>query len=260
MLQGIDKSIRSALDRDGYAVCRLLEPGQAQSLRQRWRRQDDGLGDQPFRSSIMSPDTEHRAEVDSIVTEALAPAAKKLLPEFRPCLGSWTVKLPGPSGQVQLHQDWTFVDENLWWSLGFWCALQDIGPDDACLEVLPGSHRIRRGWRGAQQKCPLTPFADRIAGRLRPVPLKAGEAIVFPPTLIHRSKPLAGEAARVCASLLMLPRKAALLYARAQDDCIQLWEVPDDYYVRAMFGDSPDYEPLRVEPAALDRSAIEALL
>ena len=262
MLEAVDKRIGAALQQDGYAICRLLEPEQAEALRQRWCRQDDGLGDQPFRSSIMSPDINHRAQVDELVTAALMPAAGELLPQFRSCLGSWTVKLPGPSGTVQIHQDWTFVDESRWWSLGFWCALQDIGAEDGCLEVLPGSHRIRRGWRGAQQPCPLAPFEDRIASRMWAIPLKAGEAILFPPTLIHRSKPRVRGEARICASLLMLPQAAPLLYTRALDDGdgLQVWEVPDDYYIQALFGDSPRQPPVRVEPTVLDRTVMEALL
>ena len=90
-----DPALGTRLERDGYAVVRLIDAASAAALRQWWLAEDDGLGPQPFRSSIMSPDVAHRRRAHQVVTDALLPAAARLLPGFRPCLGSFTVKLPG---------------------------------------------------------------------------------------------------------------------------------------------------------------------
>ena len=253
-----DPALGTRLERDGYAVVRLIDAASAAALRQWWLAEDDGLGPQPFRSSIMSPDVAHRRRAHQVVTDALLPAAARLLPGFRPCLGSFTVKLPGRSGEVQLHQDWTFADESRCWSLGFWCALQDIGAGNGCLEVLPGSHQLRRGWRGAGQDCPLAPHEARLRAALVPLPLAAGEAVLFTQALIHASAPFASGEPRVCASFLMLEGDVPLLHVRAGDGELDVWEVPDDYYVTAGFGDVPQGTSRRVAPTELDRSAVDA--
>ena len=257
MPQKSDPALDARLERDGYAIVRLIDAGSATTLREWWLAEDDGLGPQQFRSSIMSPDPAHRQRAHAIVTDTLLPPAQRLLPGFRPCLGSFTVKLPGKWGEVQLHQDWTFADESRWQSLGFWCALQDIGVGDGCLEVLPGSHRLRRGWRGAAQDCPLAPYEARLRTALIPLPLAAGEAVLFTQALIHASAPFASGEARVCASFLMLEGVAPLLHVRAGDGGLDVWEVPDDYYVSAAFGTAPVGTPRRVAATALDAAAME---
>jgi hypothetical protein len=254
-----DPALGARLERDGYAVVRLIDAGNAAALRAWWLAEDDGLGPQQFRSSIMSPNQVHRQRAHAVVSDALLPAAWRLLPGFRPCLGSFTVKLPGQDGEVQLHQDWTFVDESRWWSLGFWCALQDVGPANGCLEVLPGSHLLRRGWRGADQECPLAPHEARLRAALVRLPLKAGEAVLFTQALIHASAPFASGDARVCASFLMLEGAAPLLHVRAGDGALDVWEVPDDYYLAASFGVAPPGTPRRVAATALDPAIIQRL-
>jgi len=108
-------------------------------------------------------------------------------------------KQPSIENIVSPHQDATYlhtVPEDT--CVGFWIALQDADSRDrGCLEVVPGSHT--KGLRelmilDPDTGGPETKFAilhDNIAApadsAYTPLPVKAGDAVVFHGALWHRS-------------------------------------------------------------------------
>jgi ectoine hydroxylase-related dioxygenase (phytanoyl-CoA dioxygenase family) len=104
------------------------------------------------------------------------------------------IKWPGQSFVVPWHQDG--LDEHLQLdpahALSAWLALTDAPIEAGCLQVLPGSHR--QGYRRHHPES--SPGAGRgRAGEIPdldaraavPVPLRAGQALVFDVALIHSS-------------------------------------------------------------------------
>jgi len=140
---------------------------------------------------------------------------------------------------MPFHQDPTFVDETQFQSLGIWCPLVDVDESSGCLFIVPGSHRLNRGPRG-----PLTnfPYADLIPllreRYARPVPMKAGQAIIFCQKVFHTSPPNGGDDVRVVATALTVPEAARLRYYH-QDyarNVMEIFEVEDLFYTRHIIG------------------------
>lgn len=88
------------------------------------------------------------------------------------------------------HQDWAYWGGSTKYSL--WIAMDDATPDNGCLKVIPGSHRINYDHDYLEG---AVSFVNRIPERVLEdcdvvtVPLNAGSAIVFHDRLIHSSYP-----------------------------------------------------------------------
>jgi phytanoyl-CoA hydroxylase len=62
-------------------------------------------------------------------------------------------KQPRIGGEVDLHQDSTFIYTEPMSCIGFWLALEDATIDNGCLQALPGGHKIalkRRFYKSKQ--------------------------------------------------------------------------------------------------------------
>ncbi len=98
-------------------------------------------------------------------------------------------KPPGSRQHVPLHQDYPNApDEQV--KPEIWFALDDADEDNGCLRVVPGSHRAGRV---AHRESPVEYMSlevvehDRFLAESVPVPVKAGDAVVFCTRLIHGS-------------------------------------------------------------------------
>jgi hypothetical protein len=86
------------------------------------------------------------------------------------------------------HQDATYPNAEPY-VLSVWVALDDVGPDQAPLEVLPGSHlRPPEPWVDFW----APGFTDRDRTWWKRLEVEAGDAVIFDPFLWHGSGPLRG--------------------------------------------------------------------
>lgn len=109
----------------------------------------------------------------------------------RPVQSMAILKPPFIGGEVGLHQDATFLHTEPVSVTGFWVALEDAGPDNGCLYVLPGAHRspLRSRFRYEGERL-VTEVLDREPFDLdAAVPLAApeGTLVVLHGLAPHRS-------------------------------------------------------------------------
>jgi phytanoyl-CoA hydroxylase len=100
------------------------------------------------------------------------------------------VKPPGIGSPKEWHQDIPYFPiGSAADCLGVWIATDDATLENGCIQVVPGSHREGpvphvegpTGWRLSDER--VAGFADRV----RPVPVRAGSALVFSSALFHFS-------------------------------------------------------------------------
>jgi hypothetical protein len=178
-----------------------------------------------FWSASRDRDKQVRRAVHEAVLAVLEPPLRAQFPEYRPVLCSLVAKPGGaPSGEVPLHQDWSFVDEQLWVSLNVWCPLQDVDEGNGCLEVVPGSHRAARQPRAAGAPFLFAGMEPVLREHLRAVPMRAGDALVFDHCLIHGSS---------VNRTNMVPAVAPLLYytQAGPDADVCAYEVSPDVHL-----------------------------
>ena len=240
-------SMIDEIEAQGYAVASVLSEPELALLRRAFERLEPAriAG---FHSTLLHADPARRRAVDTVLRAILAPRLAELLPGLGLVVCSFAAKGPGDGGgSLPLHQDWTFVDEARYPSLGLWCPLVDVDEANGCLAVVPGSHRLARDPRAALAP-PLRPELVRDGHpRLRSVPMRAGQVMVFDQRLLHASGPNGSHEARVAAAAVAVPTGAPLRHycfrGRALDgsDAIlaEVFEVDQEFFVTHAWGQRP---------------------
>ncbi len=111
------------------------------------------------------------------------------------------VKAGGGGGTFHLHQDnnYTRHDPALG-SINIWVALDDMTPENGCLQVMPGSHRQQLESRGSDdgdthRQVDVDPL------RCLPIRMRAGDAVAFSRWTVHGSGPNTMDRPRVAYAL-----------------------------------------------------------
>ena len=249
--------LEDRIARDGYAVVEdFITAAEIGRLVDAFRSLDCPTHHGAWSASMFSPDLDYRAAVDRAITEVLAPRAAPLLPKFRFCFCNFLVKEPqqAEGGVVQIHQDPTFVDEARFASIGLWVPLVDTDATNGGIAVLPGSHRWNNGPRSYGGWSPYLDLSARLLERARPVPIRAGSALVFSQKLFHGSPANRGGATRITAAALLVSNDAPLRCYHANPALpqkLEVFEVDDRFYTRYAYLTRPEGVP-RI--AVVDRS------
>ena len=245
------------LDRDGYAVVEnFLTQAQVGHLLHVFQSLDCPTQHGSWSASMFSADLAYRAAVDRAIKEALAPRATPLLPGYRFCFCNFLVKEPqkADDGIVQIHQDPTFVDEQLYASLGLWIPLVDTDATNGGICVLPGSHRWNDGPRSFGGWAPYLSLSATFLEQAQPIPITAGSALVFSQKLFHGSRANRSRTTRITAAALLVSKEAALRCYHANPALpqkLEVFEVDDQFYTRYPYATRPEGVP-RI--ATVDRS------
>ena len=117
-----------------------------------------------------------------------------VLPGHWPAVTAFIIKHPDAGSAFQLHRDVSANDDRLVPSFTIWIPLVDVSPalDNGTLEVVPGSHRIRRCFDGVDETCSLAPYRPSLEERATPLSAQAGTALIYDVRLVHGSKPNRG--------------------------------------------------------------------
>jgi ectoine hydroxylase-related dioxygenase (phytanoyl-CoA dioxygenase family) len=231
--------------RDGCVVVDLLNEQDLRVLREESERLLRP-GRPGFDSTILSADTEYRKAVDVSIRRCIAPSVDSLLTDYRIAFCTFVVKdARSDQSTVPMHQDWSFVDELRFISIGLWCPLIDVDLENGCLQVVRGSHAFAYPPRAA-----CTPFAYPQLipylqeNCLHSLPIKAGQALLFDQRLFHCSPPNRGIQLRVAATAVLVPSKSKLRYYHAanlrEPDRIEVFEVEDSFYLSHIPGRRPE--------------------
>ena len=231
-----DMQLQSDLDRDGYAVLHLLEPDEVDTLRSDLDHLGPAPGDPHLacHSSFHSHDQGYKVAVDGAVRSVLLPHIDRRLDRQRALPSNFIVKWPGGMSGFGLHQDLSLVDEREHRSVEMWVALDDTNESNGQLWMVPGSHRWLPGNIRGIHAFPFA-FADvsrRIIERHAvPVPLRAGEAIVFDHATLHFSQPNRTDSPRRVAIADLIPAEAAHLhYFGDGDGDVGVYEIGDEFW------------------------------
>ncbi len=218
--------------RDGYVTLPLLGAQALGDLRTLYARlHPDALPE--FFPSTFSTDPAYRALVDREVRAVCAQAVRGILQDVTLRYGSFIVKSPGPRGVVNVHQDMTLVDESRFCGINIWCPLAATTPENGPLHVIPGSHRWVPTYRGASIPGIYDDVRPQAEARMQPLPLAAGEAVVFDQSILHFSPANRTAAPRVVINVFLTHREAELRTAwldpERPRDAVELFAQDPDF-------------------------------
>lgn len=260
------EKLQQDLEQDGYAIIDFLNNHEIKILLELYHELPHGL-EGGFAPSIMSRDINYRQLINQKIKQLLAEKTTRLFKSYRLCFWSFVVKQGNRAdSEVQMHQDWSFVDETKFNSLGFWCPLIDVNPLNGCIHLVQGSHRLNTKPRGLFNDFPYEHLLPIIREKyLTDIPMQAGQALIYNTRIFHCSPPNQTAQERVALAGLMIPQESNLRYYHCDfqnnPSQLEILEVDDEFYTRVILGIKPEgltslgfiereFEPLTEESIA----------
>jgi phytanoyl-CoA hydroxylase len=121
-------------------------------------------------------------------------------------------KQPEIGGEVNLHQDATFLHTDPVSVTGFWVALEDADRENGCLFALPGGHKtgLKRRFHYDDDSLVMERLADEDWDLSGEVPLEApeGTLVILHGLVPHRSGPNLSGRSRLAYALHVIDRAA----------------------------------------------------
>ncbi len=232
---------------DGYIIVPFLSEEEVKSLKEKYfetieqsggliRSEDAGIEDIiTYDFTFIDKNIGYKKLVYDLITEKFRPHVEKYLADYRPIIANFIRKKTN-NGEVPLHQNWAFVDEQKCTSVSIWCPLVDSNEQNGTLQVVPGSHKRFGAVRG-----PMIPWElenikhDIIDKFLVPMNVKAGEAVILDDSLVHYSAINKTDELRLAIQLILIPSEMKSIHyhmdAEKSNKKVDVLEVDVDFYM-----------------------------
>jgi hypothetical protein len=208
-----DPVLQKQFEEKGYVLIpSLLGEGEIKSLLslfEQFEKECVGF----FYTTHFSKDTAYKKRVHDAITATVFPKATPYLNNFAPLFGNFMIKNPDPQNAMDLHADWTYVEEPAHHSVSIWIPLVDVNKQNGCLGIIEGSHKILNAVRG-----PLIHQTSRQHDNIwakkygKLLLMKKGDAILYNHALLHYSPPNKTERVRPATNLSVAPAKAEWIH------------------------------------------------
>ncbi len=191
-------------------------------------------GTQAFQSTNMFPYSFEQQEDYQVIINALAPYleknffnAKVILPNF--LLKRADVKV----GDLHLHQDWSYVDEEKFCSLNIWIPLVDVGTNNGTIHFVKSTHLADKRVRGRNIWWAYYDIREHIVAQsCVPVNLKAGESVIHFNSILHYTSTNLSSSNRPAISLVITMKEADAMVYFGKEEKIYRARVPDNFYMK----------------------------
>lgn len=221
--------------KNGYVIVKgLLNNQDIEALKKIFEKHIEEYNSS-FHTSHFSKNESYKKEAHQVIGQIVYRKAKAYLNNFIPLFGNFMVKLPDPNTSLDIHTDWTYVDENQESSIAVWSPLVDTFPQNGCFGIVPGSHKITNKIRGPLIRESSRNFNAEWAknyGEL--LPMKAGDVIFYHHGLLHFSPPNKTDKIRPAINLTLVPENAKCLHFCMPEGSneIEVYQVDDaEFYL-----------------------------
>ena len=231
-----DPALQEQFDRDGFVKIKLLEQADVDHLLKFYQTLDLTVPEYGFHVSMDNGNRDQVVRVMDELVSVLGAQCDQYFQDYQIFTGSYVVKEVNPKGVVPPHQDWTFVDEDEYWSATLWTPLMDVNIDNGALGVIHGSHRFfehRRASPSPQCKTPLGEHLFAIFPYLDLIEMEAGEALVFNNKTIHASPPNTTETARIACGIGITHKDAQLFHhylVPGPEQQVEVYEIEPTFF------------------------------
>ena len=233
---------QDALEQKGFTPVCVLPPKSISDLLSFFKKHPHTADAGAFHSTMQEQDDGYKYLVDKKIKGALQQHVDIILPGYEILFANFVVKDPSSEGSVGIHTDWSYVDETAHTSYNLWIPLTDVDDENGCLHVWSGSHLFTPTIRTT----PYVPFSQEEKGFVRlnsrPVPLSAGQGILYNSGLIHYSNPNRTNTSRPAIVMVLVPKGAQPMHYYRPDitsNLVEAHQVRADFF----FSHKPDNKP-----------------
>jgi ectoine hydroxylase-related dioxygenase (phytanoyl-CoA dioxygenase family) len=227
-----DPEKQAQFDRDGYLVIDFLQPEDVAIIADKFYEVHPELPP-GFFSAAFNPDDEVKRDIFEHTDKIFDRAVNEQFKDFKKLGSTFLCKAPGQAGIVDVHQDWTVVDESKYYSVTLWVPTVDTDENNGALRVLPGSHLFFDSYRSNHLPLSYSGSEKLIWDNMITVPMRAGQAFLINHAVIHASAPNVTDKERLVIAYGIVPKEAQLLYYhRNENGIVEKFDMPDDFFQR----------------------------
>ena len=233
------KSLCKSLRSQGYFISSLISASDCEELLELYAETLEGPKEE-FSLTAVHSSLETRRTVSDSIQRIIEKPLKRIVPGYEISMIGLAAKQACTSNAtLPLHADYRLrrLGEKPD-GLVIWVALDDVNVENGCMHLVPGSHRLDFNHIAAYPKNPSAfDFLDPLLVErlMKPLPMKAGEVLVFNEGLFHTTKENAGDEVRVALFGPMLPRGSKpVLYEWNEErpNWINLYQISSDFLHR----------------------------
>lgn len=196
----------------------------------------DFEGEITYDFTFIDKNPHYKKEVFKVIDEVFKPHYDCILNNFEPIIANYIRKMPN-AGEVPMHQNWAFIDEEKATSVSIWVPLVDSHRGNGALEVVPGSHKRFGRNRGPLIPWELEGIKDQIIKNdLVTCDIKAGDAIVLDDSIVHYSFPNITNQLRIAIQLILIPKEMPSYHyhrdVQNNPNTIDILEVDHEFYMQ----------------------------
>jgi hypothetical protein len=151
---------------------------------------------------------DYRRKAFHLIKDILEPYLKVFMPDYEVLSCNFFIK-PPHTGMLRIDQNWPVLDLDDT-SVTLWCPLQDVDAQNGTLHLVPGSHKILPHIESIDAAFGFPYFRDfeteLIQKYLKPMSLKAGEALIFDESLIHWTQANNSDKPRIAVQITAYPK------------------------------------------------------
>lgn len=207
-----DSKLRQELHEVGYTVVPFLDKDQIVSLKKLYELEHSlDMKNGGMFYSLYSKDLEYRKRIHNEIANIVSPSFERFFNDFKNLVNIFITKASGGDSEFYLHQDSTALNEFEHSALSIWIPLQDITTENGALAVIEKTHHFFSPYRGITIKPPFRNIQPVLKEYLKPIYLKAGEAILFDSRVIHNSLPNTSGKDRLVVLCGIFPKDAKYL-------------------------------------------------
>lgn len=248
----IDSKLEAQFRKRGFVVVDLLDTQEFQALKDAmnsFRSEQDEAGpnqEASYKLSFFIDNPSFRKKIFDKVSGMIQPLLDKYLNQFEPLMVNTFDKEPG-SGEVPVHQNWTFVDEAEYRSVSVWIPLVDVTKANGTMELVPGSQTGVSAVRGPLIPWVFSDLTDAIKEKyMVPLNLQTGQAAIIDDAIIHYTSQNDTNEVRGSVQIIAKPKSAtAIHYHKPSEDAdhLEVFEVNSDFFQRFKMYSRPEGVP-----------------
>lgn len=244
-----DPVLEEEFQREGYVRLPFLSPSEVEELKQLFfdglnesggqiRPEDTGLDanfEINYDFTFIDKNPEYKRKVFNQISSRFKPYMDRILANYKPIIANF-IRKKLETGEVPLHQNWSFADERKCCTVSIWCPLVDSTVENGTLQVVPGSHK-----RFGEVRGPMIPWelegikSDIIDKYLVPLETKAGDCVILDDSIVHYSAINHTNELRLTIQLICIPAEFPSQHQHMDPTIdphkVEVLEVEQDFYM-----------------------------
>lgn len=184
-----------------------------------------------FFQGVFIKDKKVKQDLHNFIKSTIEKKLDVIIDEYKEIIYTALAKSSNENSQLALHQDASYVDENIDYSMSLWIPLSDSTLENGAIHILKDSHKSFPTIRCATVIHDYGD-SDEIKRRMECIDVKAGEALFFHSRMLHYT-PInsTGETRIAVMSCLMSSKADILQWYKIDETKLGVYKMKDDFFL-----------------------------